>query len=403
MPAEVIDRQLFRIRKDLDRRGVTYDPLKDDLVDHICCMVEERLGEGYDFESSYGEVMSGIEAQTLTELQHDTLLLLDKKFQRMKRITYLLGITGAMLAIIGALFKMMHWPYASILLTLGFLIVVLGFLPFYFIGSYREQSEKPNIIFPIVGYLSLLIVFTGAVFKIMHWPGANIMLRISVIVLLVGFLPLYIVQIFKRSVKSKVNPAYFIMLLIGIAVVLVLSRVNLSKDAIDIYTGVAVEYSEYAENVNDKIAEMTATTGDSSVTPEVVKIMEMSDELEQLTDRMLAGLLASVDQEGKAISNVSGRDYKKGSRNAYVDNGLADEFLQKARVYRDQISGYVEDPVEKGEVALDLQFAEETYIKGWMPEDDVNEPLIKCYSRIAGFRYGIVHAEYLAVRQLLNE
>ncbi|MEX0983322.1 MAG: hypothetical protein WD577_08295 [Bacteroidales bacterium] len=131
MIAEVIDSNIERIRSDLETRGLTYDRLQEDILDHVCCMVAERMEHGEDFNSSYHEVLNHIGGATLGNLQHQTILLLDKKFQRMKNFTYLFGLSSALLAILGTLFKKMHWPGAGILLTVGIGLVVLVFLPLY--------------------------------------------------------------------------------------------------------------------------------------------------------------------------------------------------------------------------------------------------------------------------------
>src|SRR6056297_2024271 len=116
MIAEVVDSNIERIRSDLETRGLTYDRLQEDILDHVCCMVEERMEHGEDFDTSYNQVLDHIGESTLGNLQHQTILLLDKKFQRMKNFTYLFGLSSALLAIVGTLFKKMHWPGAGILL-----------------------------------------------------------------------------------------------------------------------------------------------------------------------------------------------------------------------------------------------------------------------------------------------
>lgn len=403
MDAVIIEEQLHRIRSDLAAQGLTYESLQDDILDHLCCMIEEKLEEGDDFESSYGEIMSDIGGNTFSNLQHQTLLLLDQKFQRMKRTTYLLGLLGSLMTIIGALFKIMHWPGASIIMVLGFMIVVLGFLPAYFILSYREQTEKPNIIFPLVGYLSLLIVFTGAVFKIMHWPGAGMLLRASVIFLLVGFLPLYIVQVFKRSVKTKINPAYIIMLLVGFSIVLILAKVNISKDSIDRYTEIAVDYRESSRVLENTLASIVDSAGDSAITPDIRQVMLLSDALKESADKMLQGLLARVDQAGVPIEEVLRRDFRYAGRDAFLDNGLAYAFLEKAKAYKEVLIGMVDDPVLADQLKFDFMFAEGEWITGWDPENYAYDPLIINYQIISEYMWRVVNAEYNVIRYLLSK
>ncbi|MDZ7739945.1 MAG: hypothetical protein U5K32_12950 [Bacteroidales bacterium] len=142
MTADIIDNNIDNIRKDIINHGLTYEPLIDDLLDHICCMVEEKMEKGDSYEESYTDTINSIGENRLPEIQHQTLILLNKKHQKMKKLTYFLGLSAAIILLFGAISKRMHWPGAGIELTLGLLVIILGFLPLYFIVTYREQLEK---------------------------------------------------------------------------------------------------------------------------------------------------------------------------------------------------------------------------------------------------------------------
>ena len=49
--------------------------------------------------------------------------------------------------------------------------------------------------------------------------------------LVIGFVPLYVVNAFQRSGKEKVTLPYIVMLLVGVALVMVYSNVRMSKNA----------------------------------------------------------------------------------------------------------------------------------------------------------------------------
>lgn len=55
----------------------------------------------------------------------------------------------------------------------------------------------------IFGYLALFGITTGILFKQMHWPGASISLVTGVFLLNVGFLPLYFIDRYKKSLTKK--------------------------------------------------------------------------------------------------------------------------------------------------------------------------------------------------------
>ena len=154
----------------------------------------------------------------------------------MKNFTYIFGLTSALLTIIGAFFKKMHWPGAGILVTVGIVLVVLVFLPLYFITNHREQLERKNPVYAIVGYLTIALLLAGALFRLMHWPGAGIVLQIGAGFCwwLVSFLSMWSMY-FSEAGRKKITLPYIVMLLVGIAFVMLYTNVNMGKNRIDIY------------------------------------------------------------------------------------------------------------------------------------------------------------------------
>ena len=84
-------------------------------------------------------------------------------------------IVGAIL-IIGLLFKFMHWPGAGALLITSLGVIAIALLE-YAIHNRKSNSLTQNLIYPLLGVVYVM----GMLFKMMHWPGANIMLIISII------------------------------------------------------------------------------------------------------------------------------------------------------------------------------------------------------------------------------
>jgi|694.fasta_scaffold64695_2 hypothetical protein len=93
-----------------------------------------------------------------------------------------IGIAGL---IIGILFKFLHWPGANIILltsavlTLVTLLILLVTKP----GPWSVQIQRPIWIFG-----SLAVALIGVIFKLMHWPGANIELMLGMLGLASWFL-----------------------------------------------------------------------------------------------------------------------------------------------------------------------------------------------------------------------
>ncbi len=56
----------------------------------------------------------------------------------MKKSVYVLGFIASFLLSMGILFKLMHWPAASILIFTGFVLLNFGFLPAFFYQKYKH-------------------------------------------------------------------------------------------------------------------------------------------------------------------------------------------------------------------------------------------------------------------------
>ena len=406
MIAAVIDDNYERIRTDLIRLGLTYDRLLDDLLDHVCCMVEEEMHLGADFESSYHQVLGSIGETRLSEIQHQTLLNLDKKFQRMKNFTYLFGLSSAVLTIAGSILKRFHLPGSGILITVGMLLVVAVFLPLYFIVNHREQPERKNPVYAIVGYLSIALLLAGATFKIMHWPGAGYMIYASVGFLLLGFVPLYVVNVFQRSGKQKVYLPYLAMLLVGVACVMLIGNINISRDLIDIYLEESLANETRVEAVQDATAALLEQPRDSDYMdpwPAIAKIHDQARDLQVMLTGMQEGMIAYVGQAGSGIADVRGKDNRMAGRQAILENGAGAAFIMEARKFAAMLDELISEEPARSEIEDHLEFTDMIWEYEHGPTGVEKSPLIKNYYKNTDASKGIALAEYVAIAYLLHQ
>ncbi|KGO83452.1 hypothetical protein Q763_02480 [Flavobacterium beibuense F44-8] len=61
---------------------------------------------------------------------------------RREKIVLALGLVSAIFICIGILFKVMHWPWASISLVVGFFFLIFGFLPLFFYQKYKLSFAR---------------------------------------------------------------------------------------------------------------------------------------------------------------------------------------------------------------------------------------------------------------------
>jgi hypothetical protein len=117
----------------------------------------------------------------------------------MKKLIYITGIVSTNIFLLGSFLKMLHWPGASTLITLGLGMAALVFLPLALTVAYKEASDKSLLWVYLTGFLCAFIDLTGAMFKINHYPGANILLMIGIPIPFVLFLPVYVYSYVKRN------------------------------------------------------------------------------------------------------------------------------------------------------------------------------------------------------------
>ena len=150
----------------------------------------------------------------------------------MKNKIYTLGLVTTFVVFLGILFKMLHWPGAGILLTLGIFLLVMVFLPVALINNFKASEKKGNRSLYIVTWITCLVVFTAMLFKIMHWPGAGYALLISLPFPFVVFLPVFLAVTSKYKNFNIYNTIAVLFLLALISAISGLLSLNVSKERI---------------------------------------------------------------------------------------------------------------------------------------------------------------------------
>ncbi|HTF06081.1 MAG TPA: hypothetical protein VK826_18755, partial [Bacteroidia bacterium] len=188
------DEQIDVIADDIRIRGVFTQSLQEDLLDHICCFIEEQPDDERPFEEIYRLALDAFGQKGLQGVQDETLYLINQPYlSTMKKFAYITGSIASVSLVAGALFKIMHWPGASFMLILGTLVLSMFFIPYFFYVNLKEQTEKKSKVIAALGLLTALFLCAGALFKLMHWPGAIVLIGGFGLFFLI-FLPLYIIN-----------------------------------------------------------------------------------------------------------------------------------------------------------------------------------------------------------------
>jgi hypothetical protein len=134
----------------------------------------------------------------------------------MKKLIYISGIASAIILTIGTSFKIQHWPGAGILLFISITFFALFFVPAALLNNFNQEKKNGYLYISI--FVTLLISFAAVLFKIQHWPGAGILVTIALIAPFLIFLPAYIVYYNKSPYKDITNFIAVLFLLVFVAV-----------------------------------------------------------------------------------------------------------------------------------------------------------------------------------------
>jgi hypothetical protein len=136
------DSNISYIETNLKFYGINDETLKDDFMDHICTHIE--CYNGSDFEDAYQEAIENLGGYSSMQLIQKGIneKKLIQSFLVRKRIFYLLSTFNIMLLALAVLFKINQWPYAGILLTSGFGILIFFTIPSAFYNKYKLTTQK---------------------------------------------------------------------------------------------------------------------------------------------------------------------------------------------------------------------------------------------------------------------
>lgn len=173
----------------------------------------------------------------------------------MRQKIYILGLITTLVIFTGTIFKVNHFPGAGILLTAGLITLVLVFLPAALINSYRSQENRNNLSLYIVSWITCLVIFTAMLFKVQHWPYAGVLLTVALPFPYVVFLPVFLIVTSKIRNFNIYNTVYVLLLLALNSVFSALLALNVAKVRIEDSYSISGNYCRIEKIVSQLPAE----------------------------------------------------------------------------------------------------------------------------------------------------
>ncbi len=211
----ITDAQIDWMLDDFRARGITRISLQQDLLDHVCCIIEQSLEDNGDFEGCYHTAIATFYKERLGEIETETLLLLTfKHYYAMKKIMIVSGALSVAAFITGSFFKLMHWPFAAVLLFLGILSFCFLFLPLMLVLKIREETPvREKVIFSLATLLCITY-FMSMLFKVQHWNGSSVLWYATLAITFFVFIPAYFITGI-RNPETRFNTTVTTILLVA--------------------------------------------------------------------------------------------------------------------------------------------------------------------------------------------
>ena len=211
--AELSLHDISRIARDVRREEIIFPHLADELIDHLCCDVESEMQKGFSFGEAYRMVNKRMGPRRLKVIQEETLYAVDTKYRKMKKTMKISAIAGTIMLGFAALFKIMHWPGAGIILTLGAFILAFVFMPSALTVLWKETHSRKRLFFYISAFTASMLFILGVVAKVQHWPLAGLILLLAALSMILAFIP----ALLAGKLKEEENPARRLVSILGAA------------------------------------------------------------------------------------------------------------------------------------------------------------------------------------------
>lgn len=321
------EKQIDFILNDIRRNGVELEDLQLNLLDHICCIIENELEENGDFEQFYFSTIKKFYKKELREIEAETISLLTfKNYYVMKKTMLVSGVVAASFLSLGIILKFLHMPGAAVGIVLGIGLLSFVFLPLLFLLKIKEQKETKNKVLIGLGTFSGILMTLGILFKIMFWPGANMMALTALLILLFVFLPVYFFTGF-RNPETKVNTVVSsILILTGCGLFLTLVRAPAGSRLVGIQVTKDYLLNEKILENEKRLLMQSASANELAIhtQPEVKNLNQLCEDIKQKIVFFEVG------------TNTIGDDFE--SKDIWLGDGRVDKYMNEDQGMQEKIT-----------------------------------------------------------------
>jgi hypothetical protein len=298
------EQQIEYILNDIRRNGVEMEDLQLNLLDHICCIIEQNLKEGDDFEDFYRKTVKQFCKHELWEIEEETIILLTiKNYYVMKKSMIISGTISVAALLFGSFLKIMHWPGANVMLLLGIVTFSFVFLPLMLFLKTKEAEDKRDKLIIGVGTLVGILLCISVLFAIMHWPGRTPLWIITCASSMFLLIPLYFFTGIRKP-EAKINTIIITIILVG-ATGLQFMMINIRPSkTIEVFNFFAnqdlVATRNYATEQNNNRYKIILNDSTPAKT-EMKELKNRSNELYKKIEKIKLDMVNSIEDRNETI------------------------------------------------------------------------------------------------------
>ena len=178
------DKQLEQVEKRVLESGLKNHQLQLDLIDHIACTIEEMVEKGETFDYALEITFKLFSQKQIMKIEHTTNILTK---DLMRTHTKILGIIGLLIVTAGATLKVLHISGASLAMVFGVAVLGIGFFGSNAIDTIKNIETTKGRIVQLIGAFGAFLTITGGMLKLLHLPGALVLMISGPSLLLIYF------------------------------------------------------------------------------------------------------------------------------------------------------------------------------------------------------------------------
>ena len=200
--SNLTDENIELVARIINETKIESTEMKEDLIDHFCCAIEEEMEKGLSFQQSYDKAYQNICPEGFDEIQRETIYLLtSKKIKAMKRLLYVSGYLSAIGISTTVFMNLNHFGLPGLTFLLTSAILIFLFVPSLFVNLYKRDLVKSlsNKLIYAFGFIGVELLIVFALFRLNHWSWSTTIFLTSFVILNFAFFPLLFFKMYRKS------------------------------------------------------------------------------------------------------------------------------------------------------------------------------------------------------------